>query len=165
MEQLENNKKEKSRNIPLYDFFEILQLEYIVAELRAKLYAKQKDKSYWKRVMTGKKETILNIADKNRLVSMFDDEDYRRTLEDKIFNVQGLPNFIYKDDNHKMNQEYYDLFYYYSKGSDVRFEYMDGLKVGKIKEQYKPFESTLLVEVRDTGEVIQMSIDKVTRIL
>src|SRR5690606_3308450 len=119
---MNSTNKEKSRNIPLYDFFEILQLEYIVAELRAKIYGKDKDRKYWKRVMSGKKETVQNIADKNNLRSMFEDESYKYMLESKIYNTEGFPNFIYRDEAHKQNQEYYDLLYYYYKDSDVRFE-------------------------------------------
>ena len=42
------NGKFKTRELPFKEFFENLQREYIVAELRYKIYPSERDKKYYK---------------------------------------------------------------------------------------------------------------------
>lgn len=157
-------KKEKSRNLSIYEFFEILQKEYVCAILRLKIYTKVKDKEYWKKVAEGKKATIENIAEKNHLPSIFTDKDLERDIDKKVIRDFGLPNFIYKNEDHKLAQEYYDLLYYYKRGAEVRFELYGETKVGVVKS-YKPYQNSIVITTKDTKEDVTYTIDKVTRIL
>lgn len=154
--------KQKSRNQSTYEFFEILQIEYLVAELRVKIYPKLKDKEFWKRTCEGKKATILDIAGRNRLPTVFDDDQLEQALKQRIYRNESYPLFVYRDENHKNNQEYYDLLYYYNKDAEVRFDYFGEVKVGRVKE-YRPFskEITLIFD----GKEDKLPVSKVTRIL
>jgi hypothetical protein len=156
-------KSQKSRHLSILDFFENLQVEYIVADLRHKIYPKLKDKAYWNRVKDGKKATIEKLAEKNSLPSIFTDEAMLRTFEKKVYRDVSYPLFTYRDENHKLEQEFYDLKYYYNKGSDVRVDVDGDVLIGKISEEYIPFGTKLSVTIN--GAINKYSIKVVTRIL
>lgn len=157
-------KRTKSRHLPILDFYEILQLEWICAGLRRKIYPRIKDKNYWERVQVGKKETILKLAEKNSLPSIFDDETMLRTFEKKIYKESSYPNFVYKDENNKHEQEFYDLQNYYLQGSDVRVLIDGDIKLGKISKAFIPYKD-FNVSVTIEGKEGQYSTSIVTRIL
>ena len=154
--------KKKSRNQSAYEFFETLQVEWIVADLRIKVYPKIKDKDHWRKVCTGKKVTILDIAQRNQLPTIFDDSDLEQDLRKRVYRPESYPNFVYRDENNRLNQEYYDLLYYFNKGAEVRFDYFDEVKIGRIKD-YRPFQKEILITFGEKEEKISTS--KVTRIL
>lgn len=118
----------KSRDQKFYEFFEILQLEYIVAELRYKIYPEgfRKEKSL--EIMKMKKEKIFDIAIRNRLDTIFEDicvgcnTFFSKKLRDKLYSQiypeRGFPNFIYRDDKHKSQLEKFDRKFYYFLGSE-----------------------------------------------
>lgn len=112
---------EKSRHISLFEFFEQLQLEYLVAELRAKIYTKTKDKRFWKdRVMVGKREKIDDIIGRNvSLVSIFNNDEERKRLSSLIYPDFGLPNFFYRDEEQRLELEIKDFYNYFKKNSEV----------------------------------------------
>lgn len=159
---MESQKKLKSRNLSVYEFFNVLQLEWIVAELRIRIYPKKKDKEYWGKVKEGKRVIIESIAEKNHLPTIFSDDEMKRAFELKIYLPEGAPNFVYKDDDNKKGQEPFDLIYYFSKGSEVRFDWYGDVRVGKIKS-YVPFNETLAVEYEGTD--LTLDVKKVSRIL
>lgn len=103
----------KSRNLTVVELFEILQREYIVCELRAKIYPLDKHKDYWKDLMEKKKIKIIDIAKKNALFSIFDDKRIKMDYDKKIMPDLGFPNFIYKDDAQRLLQEKWDIHNYY----------------------------------------------------
>lgn len=154
----------KSRHLSILDFFENLQIEYIQADLRHKIYPKLKDKSYWQRVKEGKKATIEKLAEKNSLPSIFSDTEMLRAFEKRVYRDVSYPVFTYRDENHKMEQEYYDLKYYYNQGSDVRIDQDGTIMIGKISKEYIPFRDSL-ISVTVQGKESRYSIKFVTRIL
>lgn len=156
------SKKSKSRNLSVYQFFQILQLEWLVADLRIRIYPKKKDKDYWNKVKEGKRAVIENIAEKNHLPSIFTDDEMKRDYEQKIYRPKGFPDFKYKDEENRIAQEPLDLLFYYYKGTEVRVEVMGEIKVGKVKS-YLPYKEDILLEIAD--ETITFSIKEVTRIL
>ena len=91
----------KTRDISIYTFFEKLQEEWVVAELRYKIYPKKKDREFWKKVMEGKKEKINNIADRNAIPSIFSNNEIKQVLYQRIYTEGGLPNFIYKNEDQR----------------------------------------------------------------
>jgi hypothetical protein len=126
------NMSEKTRDIPLYEYFSKLQEEYICAELRHKIYPKPKDKTYWKeKVMIGKKKKIEDIALRNCLKSIFTSDEIRDKYYNKVFNKIGYPNFVYKDEQERELLELSDLQNYYHNGSEVRIG-DDGEMIGKV---------------------------------
>lgn len=161
--ELQIEKKQKSRKLGIYEFFEILQIEWIVADLRLRLYPKEKDKAYWKKVRDGKRKTIDEIADKNKLPTMFNDSSLKADMESRVFRESSFPDFHYKDANNEMSQSVYDLMYYYSKDADVRCTVLGETKVGKVKS-FKSFEKFVTVAFKDDVE-LRLPISEVTRIL
>lgn len=156
--------KENRRKLSTYQYFEVLQVEWLVADLRCRIYVNEKDKAYWRRVREGKKAKVENIADKNRLPTIFTDDALKRELEHRIYNDYTYPNFHYKDEDHKQSQGYWDLQNYYSKGAEVRYDYFGETQVGVVVD-YSPFEREMRVQCKKTGEIISMAVSKVMRIL
>ena len=155
----------KSRHLSTYEYYEIVQIEYICAILRAKIYPKPQDKEYWNKVATSKKVVIENISERNRqLPSIFTDSDLESALQRRVYRENTYPIFVYKNEEQKLNQEYLDLCYYYGKGSDVRFLDEDSGEyvVGKVKE-YKPFSSTLIVIYNE--KEVKTKVETTRRIL
>lgn len=157
-------RKEKSRNLGVYGFFEALQLEWIVADLRLRLYPKPKDKEYWKKVRDGKKRTIEEIGAKNKLPTIFTDDQMKADFNSRVFREQSYPNFFYKDENNRLTQQYHDLMHYYAKDSDVRCEILGEIKVGKVKSFSPLYDKHILIVFKDGAEE-RVAIENVTRIL
>jgi len=157
--------KAKSRNLPLLEFFEILQLEWIQADLRHKVYPRPKDKLYWKRVMDGKKVNIETLGQRNQLPTIFSDSGMHIDLQKKVYRENSYPIFSYRDHDHELEQSYYDLKYYYNLGADVRIKTENGdVVLGKISREYIPVKhSNLYITI--AGQEAEYPISKVTRIL
>lgn len=157
------NEKVNSRKLSTYQYFEAIQIEYLCAILRARIYTRPKDKDFWNKVAEGKRIVINNIADRNKLPSVLTDSDLESALSRRIYRENTFPLFVYKDEEHKLSQEYFDLLYYYQEGSEVRYDLGNGTEVGTVTS-YKPFDK--IVNVLDTNkEKIQIEVSKVARIL
>lgn len=159
--------KKKSRNLGIYQFFEILQLEAIVADLRSKIYPRIKDKNYWKKVYEYKRKTTSEIAERNKiegveLPTIFSDEEVFKSYSAKIFGDGGYPMFLYKDKEQELQQSYYDSQNYYAKGADVLAKVEGEVKIGVVK-YYQPNSSTVTVDFN--GSEKELDIKLVTRIL
>jgi len=152
----------KSRDLTIHEYWEQLQLEYIVAELRRKIYPIVKDKNYYKRVLEQKKEKIDDISIRNHLDSIFEDNEYKQSMYSRIYNEQGLPNFIYRDEKMRAQLEESDIINYYYEGSEVRVKINDKIEIGNIESVNLMAE---LVEVRVNEEIKNFSMKDVVRIL
>lgn len=160
-------KKEKSRHLPIYEFFKILQLEAIIADLRSKIYPRTKDKDFWKKVYENKKNTVLDIASRNKvnnlpLPSIFTDDEIMDEYKQEIFGDGGFPKFIYKDEEQEYKQGHFDFINYYARKSDVACKYINEIKIGKVK-YYQPNSKFVSVIIND--QEYELSINDVTRIL
>lgn len=132
--------KRKSREQNFKDFFESLQMEYIVAELRYKIYPENKQSNFCDRkqksldIMNEKKKRIIDIAIKNKMNTIFDDifigslclfdMENKTRLYSNIYTPYGLPNFIYRDDHQRSILEKYDKLNYYTKGESFDVQYL-----------------------------------------
>lgn len=111
----------KNRVQKFSDFFACLQREYLVAELRYKIYPRQKDKDYYlHREMEGKKKTIESISARNNFPSIFNDTWLRDKYKAEIYNEFGLPNFIYRSSEDRENRRPKDILAYFHKGVPVK---------------------------------------------
>lgn len=161
-----NSRHYKTRHLTMTAYFEQLQLEYIVAELRKKIYPKIKDKNYYQRVAEQKRNNIEDIASRNKIPSIFNDNNTKDLFYNKVYNEWGPPAFLYKDDAHKMEYENWDLINYYLKDNDVKFrlEGQDQIFLGKIINfDLKNKEITIKENI--SNEVDTYKIENVTRIL
>lgn len=156
--------RSKSRTLGIVDYYEALQVEWIVADLRQRIYTEPSDRNYYERVKFGKRETIEKISKSknNKLPTIFDDEDYKHDLEQRVYRENSHPVFVYRDDAHRMIQEPRDLLYYYAIGSDVRCTINEEIYLGKIKA-YTPYSNSITIVINDKPNVL--SIKQVVRIL
>lgn len=94
-------------------YLEALQVEYLISEIRRKIYPSPSDKRFYERVMLRKEDKIKDIATKNTLLSIFNSEIVRNEYIGKLYNVKGLPNF-------GKYQTKEDIINYYSINSIVK---------------------------------------------
>lgn len=154
--------KEKTRDLSIFEFYEALQIEYIVAELRKKIYPSIADKEYYSRVMEQKKEKIQDIAQKNYLPSIFTDKKVKQHKYSEVYKNFGIPVFVYKDEEHRKRSEILDKKYYYLPGSEVRITIDGEIKIGKIEEvDFNSGKSIVISEDRK----IELNLDYISRIL
>ena len=117
----------KSRDQKFREFFEILQLEYIVAELRYRIYLDEEKKQKSLDIMEMKKKKILDMAVRNSLKTIFEDcrigctsyfdPELKKNLYARIYPEIGFPNFIYRDDMHRKQIEFLDKKFYFAHGT------------------------------------------------
>lgn len=153
----------KDRNITISEYLNVLQKEYIVAEIRYKIYPRPKDKIFYKnKVMNGKKRKIDDIGSRNNLPTIFNCFLTKDKMYQSIYNIKGLPLFSYKNDEHRKIQRPEDILFYYYKNSDVKIIIDNDIQIGKII--YSNFEKEIC-RVDVEGEIIDLPLNEVTRIL
>jgi hypothetical protein len=159
----DNNQPFKTRSLSVQELFDVLQQEYIVCELRAKIYPITKHKEYWTDLMEKKKEKILNISKRNNLFSIFDNEKIKQGFEQKIIPEVGFPNFLYKDPTQKLIQEKWDIHnYYYPKTSVKVFVDSSNVLTGTIQSVDFPSNR---IKVSIDGITQEFDINLITRVL
>lgn len=158
--------KIKTRDLSYFKYFEQLQLEYIQAEVRKKIYPSPSDKCYYEKVMKGKKEKINDLAIRNSLKSIFNDNNLKIEKYKLFFNETGLPNFFYKNKEDKEIIGDKDIRNYYMVESEVKVKDLNNNeKIGKI---YSVSFSTKTanIEFEENKETLNIfDLDKITRIL
>ena len=158
---------EKTRHLPLYDFLEVLQKEYLQAELRKKIYRKDKDKKFYQRVMDKKRVKIDDLATRNKFSSIFTSDEKMSELKNNLYNNgDSYPDFFYKNDIERLELEFKDFINYYSRGSEVRVDIEGGdQKVGKIN--IAPQKGSKSASIKFRGEELPtiVAIEYVIRIL
>lgn len=162
--------KEKTRHQTIYEFLECLQLEYVNLELRKKIYPFANDKKYYKRTMEFKKQKIVDIATRNRLSTIFDDEQVKAKIYNQCIPQWGLPIFIYQSEDDYNNQRHWDIINYFAVGSEVKILMDDNsIAIGTIisADHLTPFSSVSVVTVklRDDNRSYIKLWNQVSRIL
>lgn len=157
----------KSRDLSIFDFFENLQVEYICAEIRYKIFQKHYS-SYWKKVMSGKEEKIRNIAEKNRLASIFSNKQEYNRIYSKIVPEWGEPVFIYRNKEQKMKLEKWDKLFFFNKNTEVKLMNEDNsISIGEILDNSMCLNEfpVLLVKKKGQEKSYLTPIKRVQRIL
>jgi hypothetical protein len=163
-----NSNKRKSRDQKFFEFFITLQKEYIVAEIRKKIYPDIHGKEKSQEIMSGKKKKIFDMAIKNSIKTIFPDmkvggmslydEQLRIDLYREIYKDKGFPDFIYRDDTQRLRLEYKDKKCYYYPDSD--FKTSKGIGILRDTD----FDNNIChIEIK--GELEEFSMDEVSRIL
>ena len=157
----------KNRDLPISNYLDILQKEFVVAEIRHKIYPKISNKTFWAKVMEGKKEKIEDISSRNKIATIFNNKEKKDQIYSEIYGEKGLPNFIYKNEEQRLgNGEYAglqetDIENYFSEGSEVRVNYSEQ-KMGTITG--KELNRSIIFVAIGSSE-FECEWDKVTRIL
>lgn len=121
----------KSRKLSILEYLDQLQKEFVMYELRIKIYKNSTDIEYFKKSINLKKEKIIEISDRNQLDNIFNNNDLKKEYYLKINSFEG-PYFEYRDFFHKKKLLEKDLFYYYYPESDIKIKDKNIL-IGKIK--------------------------------
>ena len=107
---MNNTEKHLSRT----EYLDALQREYFICECRHAFYSHYKDKVYYKKVMTHKKEKIQSLCEyMGGVINIFNDEDQKEFYKNKIISKEGRILF-------EMNDE--DTENYYAPNCDVKFD-------------------------------------------
>lgn len=159
----------KSRHLTVHQLFEVLQEEFVVCELRSKIYpntprpfSEVSHKEYWTDLAQKKKEKIIHIAQKNNLFSIFNSDKIKKDFYERIIPSVGFPNFVYKDDLQRLKQEKWDMHNYYLPKSEVTV-YIDGELVRGVISHVIFKNHIAYININDILKPYDLSL--VTRIL
>lgn len=157
--------KEKSRDQSLYNYLESLQLEYITCELRKRIYLKKKDRSFYQRTMDYKKTKIADIAERNFLPTIFNDDKVKASMYAKVYKEHGYPEFVYNSTSDREEFVDKDRDNYFSIDAEVRVLMSEStVEIGIIMDRF--FEKEIVyVKLREHAETSPFPISRVTRIL
>lgn len=142
--------KKKTRNLSVAEYFIVIQKEYLIAEFRKKIYYSKNDKAYYQRVMDGKKKKIEQIAKRNMLDDIFNNEKKMEEMRNDLFDHLGKPKFSLTDT---------DLKNYYAVGNE--FSYHGDIW---ILDQINS-DDTLTLYSQNKQEFIKVKKEEVCRIL
>jgi len=88
----------KSRDLPLIEYLDALQREWMCTNIRHQLYERNLDKDHFKKVMAKKEQKILSIAERENIHStIFNNEELYRKFWHDIIPIRGMPRFIYNE--------------------------------------------------------------------
>ena len=150
------------QGISAHKLFDVLQKEYLVCILRAKIYPFEKHKLYWSKLSEQKKEKIFNLKLKYKLISIFDDKNIMETYEIKTYNEFGLPNFYYPNEKLAKQQRYWDIRNYFALESDVLFLTDNWVKQKGIVKYCNTIDS--IVEIEYYEEILKIKFSNAKRI-
>lgn len=154
----------KGRRLTFLEFFEVLQIEYIVAELRSKIYPNPKDQKYYKeREMEGKKAIIIEISSRNNFKDIFNDNLTKIKYYSQIYNDWGLPNFIYRNQKDRDIRRKSDIYNFFKKNCEVSVKLDDG-SICKGTISYVNLEKAL-VSVKTEEKTITVPYEMVSRMI
>lgn len=100
-----------TNNLSLLEYFNKLQLEYLLYEFRLKIYVSRVDKDKFSKILQYKKQKISDISLSNGLFNMFNNEDIRNEIKKEFYNDFGVPKIL----NNK------DKYFYYYLGGDFSY--------------------------------------------
>ncbi len=152
----------KSRNLSLTEYLKTLELEYLMADIRRKIYPNPKDKRYWSKVVQYKEEKIKDIAERNELSSVLEDKELRNRLLLSFIPDNQVPIFYYRDQKDKNEYYHKDIKFYYFINVEVKYYHDSKLCIGKIIEVDMSGE---LLRIESEQKEIVKSFDQVRRII
>lgn len=141
---------EKTRNISIAEFFDVLQREYLINEWRGKVYYSPKDRRYYERVCGYKRQRVEDISGRNGLKSIFNDEGVLATYRETLFDSNGKPKFDMTDA---------DVRNYYSKGSDWVYNGRPYVLISVEGDRVAISDTTV-----SSGEIIKVDKQEIRRI-
>jgi len=145
----------KTRHLSLLEFLECLIREYMVADLRRKIYPKRSDKLYWGKVCEWKEDKIKDITERNNMPNIFDDKDTQKKYRDLYYPKNKAPLLLLCKK---------DLVHYYYTDTDVIVENGKGIRYGTIL--HTDFDTYVAdVSMKDTHTQETCSLNIVRRII
>ena len=143
------------------EYYQNLQIEYLIAKLRSLTYLKPKDNLFFKKVLKVKKNKIVKLAISNNCSSIFSSNTYKEVLLIKILGTKGIPNYHYKNG---FEEEFSnkDIINYFSKNASV--VYLNKDKLTDIGRVFQVNLDSKIVSIEiDEEIIITRPISKVRR--
>jgi len=130
------------------DYLKVLEKEYLTYLIRSKFYQKEKDLHYFDKVMKEKEKRIKDISLKNRIVTIFSNNERKLTYLKLILPLTNYPKFLYNNKEGEFRKK--DYFNYYKVGQEFQFVFEKRphihLKVGVLNEvNFQTNTGTLLL--------------------
>ena len=148
--------RNKDRHQSKISFLESLQKEYFECEIKSKIYLKQSDRNYYKRVMEHKKSKILNLSfNMGGVVNIFDSDNEFELVKRSVYPENNLPKFDLTD---------VEIDYYYQVDSEIRVDLGSENRVGILISKNSK-NNIALVKVRGEQEQRHISLNNIARIL
>ena len=156
--------QKKVRNLSIFQYLQTLQIEYIVAELRRKIYIKKKDREYYTKVLDSKKVKITDICLRNSLPSIFTNEPTKEELYREVYKEYGYPNFHYSDRFDDREFRVKDFYHYYAKKTEFKVKsdttFLNGTLVSVDQEK-----GVAVMKIRGQEGTKPVSLDSIARII
>jgi len=111
--------------------------------------------------MEGKKKTIESIAARNNFPSIFTDSWLMERYRSEIYTDWGLPNFVYRSEEDRLNRRNNDMIAYFHKGIKVRVKMDNDIQEGIVVWSHP---ETMTIEVFLGKETMECSFDNLQRI-
>lgn len=153
--------QQKSRDISLTELYTVLQNEFLSYFIRKKLYCKEFSVNY-DVVCNQKREKIEKISLKNNLPSIFNDKEMKERYLDRFLNETGVPNLTYKDEVIKKKMQRWDNWYYFTKGTSVKFKIDDRVELGVITSNDK--DNCIVTIKSDQNQEFDLHYSNITRL-
>jgi len=171
--------KRKSRSIPMMDYYEALQMEFLSYYIRYLTYDRVQDKEKYLDFCKKKKDSIEKISLRNNLPSLFNSEKFKEKYFNKFLNSTGLPNMSYRDKYQKVHIGYWDKKYFFKEGIIIFYrdsewevvenkckfmdvdskEFIEYDDFVKVKKKGKPIIKVLISEIsRDIKSLLNFEI-------
>lgn len=103
----------KTRNLSASEYFMEIQREYLIADFRKKISFSPKDKRFFQKVCDFKAIKINDIATRNHLKSILNDNSMMEEVRVQLFGTDGIPRFELSET---------DIQNYYSIGNDFAYD-------------------------------------------
>lgn len=152
-----------SRQIPVFDYFSLLQSEYICYMFRFKTYNRKEDKVKFRDIMNMKRKKIESMSLKNSLPNIFNGDKayYQKYLNKFITSDFGIPNYLTRDEYKGKVYGHFDKIHWLSPNTQVKFKSQDEILFGYV---VKVYDDTVVV--RDVnGTKFHVMISDCGRIL
>ena len=156
------NQPNKTRNLSIFEFLDVLQRELVCCEIRSKTDTHEGQRIYWEEIGEKKKEKIKEICRKHYLPNMLADKNIKKVVESSIYGDFGFPKFIYKDEEQKSQIYKWDVLNYYSKGTKVIIKINDSLQEAEVVKVEFLGPPAIIVILSD-GIEHQLDCSNVTR--
>lgn len=156
-----------TRDLSIFEYAYNLQKEYICAEIRLKIFQK-KYRSYWTRVMSGKKAKIEDITTRNSLNNIFTSREEYLEVYSKIVPEWGAPSFTYRDEAQRDRLGKWDRIYFFNNSAEVKVLTEDNkIAIGTILDNSlcSAEYPTVVVKIKGLEKSLPIPLKRVSRIL
>jgi hypothetical protein len=125
------------QHISLLEYFNRLQKEYLLYEIRLKIYPSAREKQKFRSILEYKRNKIEDISQKNNLMNIFNSDIKKLEIENEFFDELGVPRELSSKDKYfyyRINGDFsfqghaVKLLWYDFSKNEAEIEYKNGQK-------------------------------------